>query len=168
MRESGAPLKQRTSGFQSMTIDTKVCPDCGQRKELSAFSYHKGTKDNRTSYCRPCVVIRSKRWAAANPEKRSATAKAAALRSYGLTQVQYDEMLRVQGSVCAICHRPNRDKVLVIDHCHTTGLPRALLCDPCNWGLGHYQDNPDRLRAAAAYVELHVSAHDNSQHPTHT
>jgi hypothetical protein len=41
----------------------------------------------------------------------------------------------------------------VVDHCHDTGAVRALLCIQCNAGLGHFDHNPARLRAAASYVE---------------
>jgi hypothetical protein len=70
---------------------------------------------------------------------------------YGLSPEEYREMLRQQGGVCAICRKPGR--ALEIDHCHATNVVRGLLCRKCNSGLGQFDDDPDALRAAAAYVE---------------
>lgn len=58
--------------------------------------------------------------------------------------------------VCAICGQTDvNGRSLVRDHCHRTGVQRALLCGRCNVGLGMFQDNPARLRYAAQYVEHH-------------
>ena len=70
---------------------------------------------------------------------------------YGLSPADYRELLRQQGGVCAICRKPGR--ALEIDHCHATNVVRRPLCRKCNKGLGQFDDDPDALRAAAAYVE---------------
>ncbi len=51
---------------------------------------------------------------------------------------------------CAICRV---DVDLVGDHCHTTGAPRGILCRNCNLAIGNMADDPERLRAAANYLE---------------
>lgn len=80
--------------------------------------------------------------------------------NYGMDAEAYQQMLVGQRGVCVICHRPSLDgKPLRVDHSHATGRVRALLCHPCNVSLGLMQDNPDRLRAAAAFLEQHESAH---------
>lgn len=79
---------------------------------------------------------------------------------YGITPDTYEAMLTAQDNRCAICLSPqwpgkgNRPHV---DHDHSTGKVRGLLCGKCNAALGHMDDDPTRLRAAAAYVEAHVS-----------
>jgi len=50
---------------------------------------------------------------------------------------------------CPICEREQR---LVADHCHRTGLARALICTRCNNGLGMFQDSPKLLRRAIRYL----------------
>lgn len=49
-----------------------------------------------------------------------------------------------QGSVCAICARAVGGGTgrYAIDHCHTTGRPRALLCVHCNSSLGMIREDP--------------------------
>mgnify|MGYP001576209901 CR=1 FL=1 len=44
-------------------------------------------------------------------------------------------------------------KTLHIDHNHTTGAVRGLLCTQCNVGVGMLKDSPAVLRAAANYLE---------------
>jgi len=60
----------------------------------------------------------------------SKTLKKLAVRcaKYGITPAQYYEMLRRQGSVCALCGLPPKAKPLEIDHDHKTGRVRGLLC----------------------------------------
>lgn len=72
---------------------------------------------------------------------------------YGLTLDQWDQMLVRQGGRCDICEEPTFD--LTVDHCHATGKVRALLCHKCNRGLGHFDDDPDRMRAAVRYLAKH-------------
>lgn len=74
---------------------------------------------------------------------------------YGLTVEQWDEMVITQLGCCAIC---GDQCELVVDHCHETERVRELLCTTCNSGLGHFKDDPVRLRAAADYIERHRSA----------
>lgn len=76
--------------------------------------------------------------------------------SYGITVEQFDELLRSQNNCCALCHKIFEDTPNV-DHCHSTGVVRELLCGHCNKGLGHFFDNPELLIAAANYIIKHQS-----------
>ncbi len=69
---------------------------------------------------------------------------------FGLTILQYEQILEDQGGVCAICHEVPTKPCL--DHCHKTLVIRGILCDFCNVGLGRFRDNPVALRRAARYV----------------
>lgn len=73
---------------------------------------------------------------------------------YGITLERWDEMVLAQEGRCAICELPAE---LVVDHCHDSGAVRALLCSTCNSGLGHFKDDPVRMRAAASYIDQHRS-----------
>ena len=80
-------------------------------------------------------------------------------RVYGLEAGEYDKLLASQKGVCAICGTDtpteNHDETrphLYVDHCHTSGAVRGLLCSSCNTGLGLFKDNPERLKAAIQYL----------------
>jgi hypothetical protein len=64
-------------------------------------------------------------------------------------------MYEAQHGQCKICNtfKMNRGRGrLVIDHCHSTGDVRGLLCHSCNVGLGFFRDNPKFLESAATYL----------------
>lgn len=74
---------------------------------------------------------------------------------YGLTGWDdYDDLWERAKGCCEICgvgleaDSPDTH----IDHCHTTGVARGLLCRGCNHGLGHFQDDITRLQSAATYL----------------
>ena len=59
-----------------------------------------------------------------------------------------------QGGRCAICNDQLAGRICV-DHDHSTGAVRGLLCSPCNTGIGHLRDNADIVESAAAYLRHH-------------
>jgi hypothetical protein len=89
-------------------------------------------------------------------DKNKERLKSAALfRTYGITLEQRDEMLRYQGGVCAICKSDSSSLGQLdwaVDHCHTTGRVRGILCHPCNTLLGAARDNQQILSNAINYL----------------
>lgn len=75
-------------------------------------------------------------------------------RTYGITTLQYDDLLGKQNHKCAICWRPSSSfkRSLAVDHCHTTLRVRGLLCPFCNRGLRYYRDDPEAMERAAQYL----------------
>lgn len=76
--------------------------------------------------------------------------------AYGISVEDYNDMLAAQGGGCAICGATEpggRTKHFPVDHCHTTGVIRGLLCTKCNRGLGLFNDDADRMGRAAKYLE---------------
>lgn len=71
---------------------------------------------------------------------------------YGITLEEYNQMQTSRAGVCEICNEVYA-KPLHVDHCHTSGKVRGLLCPPCNKGIGHLKDNPEILRRAIVYLE---------------
>lgn len=73
---------------------------------------------------------------------------------FGISRAEYDAMLAAQDGRCAICRSdtPGGRGGFCVDHDHETGEVRGTRC---NAGLGQFQDGPERMEAAAAYVRRH-------------
>lgn len=130
---------------------TGVCSSCGPveikiRKE----------RNGRRAVC--SVARREQRRHKTGADRTEATSKQARdwrlRKRYGITSEQYDAMVLAQNGVCAICET---EAALVVDHNHLNGAVRALLCQPCNVGMGFLGDSPARLISAAVYLQAFSS-----------
>ena len=78
-------------------------------------------------------------------------------RVYQVTPEMFDDKLKSQGGLCAICRKPprgdSRQKSLAVDHNHEHGRLRDLLCVQCNRLLGQADDDPQILLEAASYLK---------------
>lgn len=82
---------------------------------------------------------------------------------YGITVERVEEMATAQDGRCAVCGAilgapdpKGKPSKVCVDHDHVTRKVRGLLCDPCNKGLGAFNDSLPALRAAIAYLESHA------------
>lgn len=98
-----------------------------------------------------------RRWGKAHPERMKELVRKHTLKKlYGLTPAEYDRMFKAQGGVCAICGEPEcTQKNLPIDHNHTTGKTRELVCSRCNIAIGMIDDDPVKAQKMAAYLTKH-------------
>jgi hypothetical protein len=71
---------------------------------------------------------------------------------YNITPDEYNVLLADQNGVCAICSGVEDDRRLSIDHDHTSGYVRGLLCGACNRALGGFRDSADFLLNAVDYL----------------
>jgi hypothetical protein len=79
-------------------------------------------------------------------------------RKYGITLDWFIERYPLGCAVCGRAFRPERgvfSGTACVDHCHTTGAARALLCHACNSGIGKLNDDPELLLKAHAYLIKH-------------
>jgi hypothetical protein len=76
-------------------------------------------------------------------------------QKYGITLAEYNQMLFDQNGCCAICgeHHTIKNKTLHVDHCHTTGKVRGLLCQHCNTAIGKFKDDIKLLKNAIKYLK---------------
>ncbi|WKV17129.1 putative integration and excision endonuclease VII [Salmonella phage PKM.Hi.22.6] len=73
---------------------------------------------------------------------------------YGLSVEDFENILDAQNNKCAICNE-SLNGGGVVDHCHTSGKVRGILCRTCNIGLGHFRDNEDFLNSAIKYLKVY-------------
>lgn len=125
------------------------CPDCGETDLQKFYLDKKGRRTN--ARCRECHKVRNTaRWQSKTlMEKRTYRAL-----KYGLTPPEFLALYEKQNGLCAICGtEPTTARGLHIDHCHTTGAVRGLLCHGCNVGIGSLKEDVVVMRKAIAYLE---------------
>lgn len=151
----------------------KRCSRCNVEKSTLAFNKDASMRDGLRCDCRECGKkywseyrrlnqnklnsnARAKR--AENPVKSRASVRKSHFKTkYGLSLEQLDLIRQQQGNSCAVCkgvfiHSSGKLGPQV-DHCHSKGNVRGLLCTPCNRALGLLQDSSLRCFLAASYLQ---------------
>lgn len=136
----------------------KMCTRCGEGKELSEFYKHSQKPNCTQSECKVCNKRAATARRLSDPKKFNEGQKRCRLAKYGLTKDDFNALLEKQNGGCAICGatsggKRHENERLHVDHCHTTGVVRGLLCTECNTSLGKFKDSPELLRKAAMYLE---------------
>lgn len=166
--------------YKRFTDTQKWCSDCAQWLAHDQFHKSSLSVSGLATYCKKhvqdrnrvkhghhyrahkaAVLAKNTDWRRRNvgryksrPSARSEYRRAyKRMHLYGLSSDAYQEKWDKQRGLCAVarCGRPIRD----IDHNHTTGETRDLLCNQCNSALGLFRDSPSLLRSAATYLESH-------------
>lgn len=73
---------------------------------------------------------------------------------YGIDNDTYEEMFKSQNGCCKLCSIPEGKFKLHVDHCHTTGKVRGLLCHQCNWYLGKVDKDLGIIDRIKLYLEV--------------
>ena len=146
---------------------TNVCIAC----EHCGFSFEIKTKFSGIRFRRFCTSeCQRKAYLSVRrvQDKKSLYRKKQHFKKYGLTLEDFQNELQNQNYVCAICFQPETSKQqgtlrrLSVDHNHTTGCYRGLLCGKCNKGIGLLQDDIAILKQAIQYLERHKDPRDNT------
>lgn len=152
-----------------------ICTKCKQDKETSEFHKEKQKINGLTSWCKDCrnkarverywkePEIQRKRMQdyrkSLTKEQRYISNRNTKLKqAYGLTHEQVEEMKRLQEYKCYACSCSELEagsKGLVVDHNHTTGQVRKLLCSPCNTALGLLREDKNIFTSLIKYIEEH-------------
>lgn len=147
----------------------KRCGRCKEDRPVSAFFKNRSQIDGLNGYCIPCAYAYKKEWALKNPAAHSATKKRwyekgreriliyQRKKTYDVSNDRFQEMLKNQNGLCAICLKEEQVKrrQLSVDHDHETGKIRELLCNNCNNGLGRFKDSLETLIRATEYLRKH-------------
>jgi len=122
--------------------ENKQCRSCEKILAIENFRPLKGHHVGFRSVCRSCEN------APRNNRKKQFT-------KWGFPKIKRAGLLASQ-PYCMICLSAEN---LRLDHCHTAKMPRAVLCNGCNTGLGAFRDDPALLRNAIAYLEWFKELH---------
>jgi hypothetical protein len=152
--------------------------NAGRKKEKAEYDaeYYKENTQK--------VLNRAKKWKQDNPDKVSESCKKYRNKEkeywdtrqaeyymktkYGMTMDDYHRMLKEQGDKCDICgisvedYKKKSRIRFHIDHCHTTGLVRGILCGPCNTGLGSFKDSTTSLSNSITYLKKKPNCKGNN------
>lgn len=162
-------------------MNSKICSTCKKSKLVSEFYKRKDRPLGYTSLCKLCIkkgkkqsnqkhrkkrLAYSRKYAQEHKELAKIHAKKYRYRgSKGLAkQLQttskeltktYDKLFDIQKGRCAICgkHESELGMRLCIDHNHETKEIRALLCRPCNLGIGNFNEDVNLLQCAIRYLD---------------
>lgn len=136
-----------------------ICISCGVDKDTTGFEHQKN-RPNPRKVCKTC------RYKSRNHETEKARHRVyqkERRKAYpNLVRQQWERSVYgvskedIGVTSCMIC---GKDSDLCIDHCHSVGTVRGILCGKCNRALGLFSDDPLRLIKAASY--LIAPAHKN-------
>lgn len=145
----------------------KTCCVCKLSKEMEEFHRDRSHKDGRCSTCKKCSLARHAVYYSENLEERTTYNKRyqkvnkkkirdqTRCSIYGLALGEFDRLFAEQGGICAICGSPGGKRGIGVDHDHESGKIRALLCGPCNIGIGMLKDSSVLIQKAADYLKRH-------------
>ncbi len=162
-----------------ISSEGRLCRTCGQRKDSASFTRDDRSVDGLSWRCRDCYHAAHADWRRANidhvrdtargarrrrsnPELDRKTLRANRLKKFGLTYDDFRRMLIAQHFKCAICYSEIKiegsySDAACVDHNHTTGAIRELLCHRCNSGMGLFKDSPKLIHAVLEYLRKHSS-----------
>jgi hypothetical protein len=165
-----------------MLLDTN-CVECGNL--LTANNWQPSKKERNSKRCSSCCNARSAKWKESNPEKVKEYKNKWSIKNkdkikiyktkvttenkrkhsiktyYGVSWEEYLNIYQKSDGKCSICatplsvHKEQNKETACVDHCHTTGKIRGILCRTCNRGIGYLRDSPELLKIAAGYLEKH-------------
>ena len=146
--------------YNAMPI-MRMCTVCKTAKPFEDF--YSGLKAKRQRYstnkkylhsrCKECEHKKNKIY---HKENRAKVTERQVIthrrKKYGVSEEEYKNMVLSQNNLCAICNNPSNNKALAIDHNHTTGEVRGLLCHNCNLAIGLFKEDIAIFNRAIAYL----------------
>jgi DNA-directed RNA polymerase subunit M/transcription elongation factor TFIIS len=129
-----------------------VCPKCSRRYAIEHYhskpkkiltEQQKARKKKHKSNIRPSGLTNQKVYAMK--------------QRYGITEEEFVAIREIQKNKCPICSKELTSDALV-DHCHTTGQIRGILCRKCNFAIGLLEDSQETLNRAILYLRKSISS----------
>ena len=127
----------------------KECTKCRETKTLEEFYRNHRRKDGRQTFCKKCASAHRAEWGRANKDKVQVYRL---YDKYKLRPEEFEAMLEAQSNTCKLCPTVFTDTLdRHIDHDHSTGEVRGILCRRCNIMIGWYEAIPDH-NAVLSYL----------------
>lgn len=150
---------------------TRTCSACKLEKVLTEYFYKQPPSRSQQSggyltKCKDCVLTYNRKIASKPTFKENVWANKLQYK-YGITAENYETLLKEQNYSCAICKTKNPSSKrkgsnkFHVDHCHSTGKVRGLLCNSCNTAIGYLNDDETNLVAALRYLRRAKSGLDH-------
>jgi formylmethanofuran dehydrogenase subunit E len=156
----------------NIEILSKRCSKCNELRDIRFFNRGKECKDGYRGVCKVCrknntdaekayyvlhkeeINRRGRMWYRHNKDRhKRLSEKRHLFKKYGITPEKVEQMRLNQSNRCAICkHEFQNKKDRHIDHDHSNGKIRELLCSKCNVGIGMFGDDTSLLSTAIEYL----------------
>jgi|GEM_PF-1161499 hypothetical protein len=120
-----------------------LCKHCGEEHRQNTRAIRRGNHSRKCSAFTPHNSSGLSSW-----DRRIK-------RLYGLSAIEYQEMLKHQKGGCGICGQDVEEaegRRYAVDHDHNTGAVRGLLCAKCNQAIGLFKDDIPRMQSAIDYL----------------
>ena len=157
-----------------INVRSKLCRSCrpcqGCKRILSKENYSQRKSGKYRTRCKECECKSSKKLRNSDPEKYRKRARdynrlhpekvriwgrRNGWRKMGFDANEIEKLMEQHEGKCDIC-KEKTEKILNVDHCHSTGGFRGFLCSNCNAGLGMFRDNPTLLLKAISYLNSYT------------
>lgn len=142
----------------------RVCSVCSEFKVWGQFSWKQSKRykeskqihQRKQPKCKMCAQRETTTWRESQTTDRLKDLYYK--RTYSLSLKEFNQKFIAQNGQCLLCKRDlslegNSGNRAVVDHCHTKGTIRGILCNECNRGLGYFKDSIATLLNAAKYLE---------------
>lgn len=147
--------KKRDMDYDVSLLERK-CYSCRLVKPASEFNKNRFNRGGLRYSCKECDIQSRKKYKDKNGLR---LAHLRLKRLYGISLDHFIFLREKQSNRCAICDSTGNDNErtlktsLVVDHCHKTGLVRALLCHQCNQALGLLRESQRIMESAINYIK---------------
>lgn len=141
------------TGFSKRAIANftrKIAIDSGNRTYESSRPCKHGhyTRFTGSNNCVECSRI--------SQEKRKVRSRNRRIEKiYGINEEEYSEILLSQNNKCRICFSEYNKKSFHIDHCHSSGAIRGILCSKCNQAIGLFKEDTEAMLRAIEYIKCY-------------
>jgi hypothetical protein len=119
---------------KDQTKNVQVCSCCSKEKKINKFRYRK----DRGYYDTICIRCKRIKYI---------------VRTYNVSERKAIELHNTNN--CAICGDVVSGSKQHVDHNHTTGEVRGILCNNCNRAIGYFNEDINKMKNAINYLTKH-------------